>query len=207
MSNEESGTKFKVVFVGDSTVGKTSIIHNFLKLDMAPTSTLGAISSRIESEVNGTKIIMNVWDTAGQETFRNLVPVYAKGSNAAVIVFDQTKPETFEHVDNWFNYLREHVGNDLITCLVSNKSDLEAQIDFNDVYAWAAQHDVEAIRTSAKDGTNISTLFDTLSQKLYNLKQKNEEAAKQKEAEEAQPTVDINENKKNKHKESKGCCK
>ena len=208
--------KFKVVFVGDSTVGKTSIIRNFLKMDIEITSTLGATSSKIEATIEGKKIVMNVWDTAGQETFRNLVPVYARSSNAAVIVFDQTNKTSWEHVNEWYNYLSETVGNIYIT-LVANKSDMDCVIDLNDVYVWASEHKVELIRTSAKDGTNVDTLFDTLSQALfkrYNESKQEAQPSPQSEGEKEEKqdiALDTNQsnddtNGKSDNSHNKGCC-
>lgn len=198
--------KFKVVFVGDSTVGKTSLIHRFLHLDPATTSTLGATSTQIETTVQDQKLILNVWDTAGQDTFRNLVPVYAKNSQAAIIVFDQSNPASFDHVKDWFDYLHQHVGEELIICLAGNKSDLESKVDYNNVYQWTAENKVQLIRTSAKDGTNVETLFDSVSQELFRLF----ETEKSKQTEEVQNEVVLtqdDEDEKAEKKQKKGCCK
>jgi small GTP-binding protein len=179
MNADEQGPKYKVVFVGDSTVGKTSLIHSYLKQDVHPVSTLGATSTRIEAHIDSTTVILNVWDTAGQESLRNLVPVYAKGSQAAIIVFDQTNSNSFEHVKGWYNYIVEHVGSILI-CLAANKSDLPSEVDFNEVFVWAAEHKVEVVRTSATNGVNVDTLFETVSREL-------ERQNKEKKSESTEP--------------------
>jgi small GTP-binding protein len=163
---DEVFPKYKVVLVGDTTVGKTSLIHSFLKQDVNPVSTLGATSTRIEVPLDQGTVILNVWDTAGQESLRNLVPVYAKGSQAAIIVFDQTNPASYEHVSGWYDYIVEHVGP-IIICLAGNKKDLPGVVDFNDVFSWASDHKVEVVRTSAKEGVNVETLFETVARELY----------------------------------------
>ena len=203
--------KFKIVFVGDSTVGKTSIIRRFLKLEMDTTSTLGATSSKVETVIEGQKIVMNVWDTAGQDTFRNLVPIYAKNSNAAVIVFDQTNVTTWENVNKWYDYLINTVGQ-ISTILVANKSDMECKIDLNAVYLWASEHNIDIIRTSAKEGTNIETLFDNISQLLYKQHldslEKGSPKTEEKQQEEAEPapqTVQLSEEPEKKQ-QKKSCC-
>jgi small GTP-binding protein len=165
MNAVDQTPKYKVVFVGDSTVGKTSIIHSYLRQDVHPLSTLGATSTRIEARVDSGTVVLNVWDTAGQESLRNLVPVYAKGSQAAIIVFDQTNPNSFEHVKGWYNYITEHVGS-ILMCLAANKSDLPSEVDFNEVFIWAAEHKVEVVRTSATKGINVDILFETISREL-----------------------------------------
>ncbi|OHS95651.1 Ras family protein [Tritrichomonas foetus] len=211
LASEENAPSFKVVFVGDSTVGKTSIIHRFLHLDEATTSTLGATSTRVDTSYNNTPLIMNVWDTAGQDNFRNLVPIYAKGSQAAVIVFDQSKIESFEHVKDWYDYLNAHVQN-LRIVLAANKSDLQSEVDFNEVYNWAADHNIEMIKTSAKDGTNVEALFDTVAKQLYESLQetkKEAEAHKEDKREKVKEprTVNVTESDKSEKKSKGGCCK
>lgn len=207
----EDTPSFKVVFVGDSTVGKTSIIHRFLHLDEATTSTLGATTTRVDTQYENTPLIMNVWDTAGQDNFRNLVPIYAKGSQAAVIVFDQSKNESFAHVKDWYDYLNQHVQN-LSIILAANKSDLHSEVDFNQVYQWAAEHNIEMIKTSAKDGTNVEALFDTVAKQLYeSLKEKENENAKQAEngskKKDVHASNPIAQEKEEKNSKKNGCCK
>jgi small GTP-binding protein len=169
-------TAHKVVFVGDSTVGKTSIIHSFLKQDVNPVSTLGATSTPISVQLETETVNLNVWDTAGQDSLRNLVPIYAKNSEAAIIVFDQSNPSSYEHVSGWFDYLTENVGK-LIVCLAANKKDLACEVDFNAVFAWAAEHHAEVVRTSAKEGDNVVTLFETVARALERQKAEKKEEA------------------------------
>lgn len=197
---DDSLPKFKVVFIGDSTVGKTSLIHCFLRQDVKATSTLGATSTRVETTVEGQTIVINVWDTAGQESFKNLVPIYSKGTHAAVIVFDQTNTTSFEHVKDWYNFMMEQVGHIMIV-LAANKNDLPSKVDFNEVYAWAAEKQIEVIRTSAVERTNVDTLFDTVSRELYKMMQQVKEEPK--------ADVQLTEEPEHGKKEPKkgGCCK
>lgn len=210
MSDEE--LKFKIVFVGDTTVGKTSLIHRFLNLDPVNASTTGATSTRAETQVDGKTVVLNVWDTAGQETFRNLVPIYAKGSHAAIIVFDQSNQKTYDHVDGWYNYIREQVGDKTIICLAANKSDLPPVVPTETALSWAAEHNVEMMRTSASDGTNVETLFETVSRLLVQQNEKlmKEEAErKKKEAENNQVNIASDDYKNSKKKDDKkkdNCC-
>lgn len=209
MESEESSHRFKVVFVGDSTVGKTSIIYSHLNQTVASTSTLGATSTRIETTVEDQTIVLNVWDTAGQESFRNLVPIYAKGAQAAVIVFDQSNSESFDHTKEWYKYITDLVG-DIIICLAANKSDLPCAVDFNEVYSWASEHNMNVITTSALEGTNVDEVFGCVSRELFLKFVKND--AKSKEPEPEATAVKLEkeeENVQNETKSSKSgnCCK
>ncbi|KAH0792951.1 Ras family protein [Histomonas meleagridis] len=204
----DEAPKFKVVFVGDTTVGKTSIIQKYLNINQTITSTLGATSTRIDANFNDFDMIMNVWDTAGQDSFRNLVPVYAKGSHAVVIVFDVSNKSTYDHLNDWYNYLTQHVQH--FKCVVvANKIDKNCEINFEDAYSWASEHNAELIKTSAVDGTNIEAVFETISKLLYErFHEKNdvETTEKGEEKKEKEPDatkeVDINQ----KEKEKKGGC-
>jgi small GTP-binding protein len=161
----DDAPKYKVVFVGDTKVGKTSLIHSYLKQSLHVVSTLGATSTRIEVVLPSGTVILNVWDTAGQEGLRNLVPVYAKGSHAAIIVFDQSQPLTYENVRGWHDYIIQNVG-EIVIAVAANKSDLEAKIDFNELFQWANEHAVEVTRTSAIEGTNVEALFESVAERL-----------------------------------------
>lgn len=211
----EDNPTFKVVFVGDTTVGKTSIINKFVNLEQVTTSTLGATSTHVHHVYQDFEMEMNVWDTAGQESFRNLVPVYAKGAQAVVIVFDQAKASSYEHLSNWYDYLKQNVSN--FRCVVAaNKEDLEPVIDMNDAYGWAESHSAEFVRVSARDGTNISMLFDVIAKQLYELYTAQKEAADcggdttGAEAEDttavSAPTNTVDINREEEKKGKKGCC-
>ena len=198
---------YKLVFVGDTKVGKTSIINYYIKRDASPTtSTLGATSTRIETKWDNRTITMTVWDTAGQETFRNLVPVYAKGSHAAVIVFNQHSVKSWTSVPGWFEYLQTVENTDgLVLVLVANKSDKEAKVDMNEVYAWASGKNIEVVRTSAIQGLGVDSIFETVAKELA----KKEDEAKEKRVEETKKeatkeSVEINQPQGEKQK--KKCC-
>jgi small GTP-binding protein len=202
---DEVSPKYKVVFVGDAQVGKTSLIHSYLKQDVNPVATLGATSTRVETKVDDTTVLLNVWDTAGQESLRNLVPVYAKGSNAAVIVFDLQNTISYDHVQGWYDYIIQNVG-EIVICLAANKSDLPEKVDYNEVFQWAADHHVEVTRTSAKDGVNVEALFETIAREL---EKKAKPSKSQTKVEEEPKPIELEQPKaKIETKPTKGgCCK
>ena len=113
--------KYKLVFIGDQSVGKTSIISRFMydQFDNHYASTIGIdfVSKSVPVD-NGT-VRLQLWDTAGQERFRSLIPSYIRDSQVAVIVFDITSRESFDSTTKWISDVRAQRGNDVIIVLVS----------------------------------------------------------------------------------------
>ncbi|VDO83732.1 unnamed protein product [Haemonchus placei] len=120
-------TRAKVVVVGSSGVGKTSVIyrHRFGNRSAPFTSTIGASFVECEVEANNENISLQIWDTAGQERFRCMVPMYMRNSAAAIIMYDITNRQSFEDVDKWAEELRKCCGiSDPLVVLIGNKCDL-----------------------------------------------------------------------------------
>ncbi|KIH66716.1 Ras family protein [Ancylostoma duodenale] len=120
-------TRAKVVVVGSSGVGKTSVIyrHRFGDRSAPFTSTIGASFVECEVETSYENISLQIWDTAGQERFRCMVPMYMRNSVAAIIMYDITNRQSFEDVDKWSEELRKCCGiADPVVVLIGNKCDL-----------------------------------------------------------------------------------
>ena len=116
----------RVALCGDSNTGKTSIINKFVLKDAEVESTIGC--SFVEAEIvnsQNQKINLHITDTAGQEKYKALMPIYFKDINVFIIVFDLTKIETFNHVIYWKDEIRNHGPADSVIILVGNKNDLE----------------------------------------------------------------------------------
>jgi small GTP-binding protein len=161
----ESKRRYKVVLVGDSGVGKTSLIHSYLNDDHTFRPTLGATSRCVETVVGDEKIVLNLWDTAGQDNLRNLVPVYARGSHAAILVFDLSNPTTYLHVPAWHDYIVKHVG-DVLIWVVGNKADLPIQVECDAALAWASGRGISLTCTSAQTRENVQELFESVAREL-----------------------------------------
>uniref|UniRef100_A0A7S0I5Y7 Uncharacterized protein n=1 Tax=Phaeocystis antarctica TaxID=33657 RepID=A0A7S0I5Y7_9EUKA len=165
--------KYKLVFIGDQSVGKTSIISRFMydQFDTHYASTIGIdfVSKSVPVD-NGT-VRLQLWDTAGQERFRSLIPSYIRDSQVAVIVFDLTSRESFASTAKWILDVRAQRGTDVIIVLVGNKTDLasERQVSSAEIEARASEQDILFIETSAKEGFNIKLLFRRLATALPNL--------------------------------------
>lgn len=173
---EISKKSFKTVFIGDSSVGKTSIVTRLCKniFNENNHSTIGAsfmtydLTYKTESGAN--KVRFEFWDTAGQERYNSITPLYLRGAHLVLIVFDLTDRKSFETIKTkWIRMCLNNLDNNYICCLLGNKSDLynrciknkevenyikECNFNFN--------NDIYYYETSAKTGENIKKCFEDL---------------------------------------------
>ncbi|KAJ6712000.1 GTP-BINDING PROTEIN RAB6 [Salix purpurea] len=164
--------KYKLVFLGDQSVGKTSIITRFMydKFDNTYQATIGIDFLSKTMYLEDRTIRLQLWDTAGQERFRSLIPSYIRDSSVAVIVFDVASRQSFLNTSKWIEEVRSERGSDVIIVLVGNKTDLveKRQVSIEEGEAKARDLNVMFIETSAKAGFNIKfqpdiVLMSTLS--------------------------------------------
>nr|AAZ66935.1 117M18_16 [Brassica rapa] len=171
--------KFKLVFLGDQSVGKTSIITRFMydKFDTTYQATIGIdfLSKTMYLEDRTLRLQLCLWclicafqDTAGQERFRSLIPSYIRDSSVAVIVYDVANRQSFLNTSKWVEDVRTERGNDVIIVLVGNKTDLvdKRQVSIEEGDNKARDFGVIFIETSAKAGFNIKPLFRKISAAL-----------------------------------------
>ena len=158
----------KVIFIGDSSVGKTSIITRFTHNAFNPSysSTIGIdyFSKTItRKDAENTQIQLHIWDTAGQEKFRSLVPAYIRPSTVAILVYDITLRQSFEDIQQWHQMVLNCADPAFI--LVGNKVDLEAEraVTIEEGKKCASQMHAQFIETSATEPINIDELFDIVS--------------------------------------------
>ena len=113
-------------------------------------------------------IILNLWDTAGQERFKSLIPSYIKDSAVAIVCYDITSHESFQHVEKWIEDARALREDDVLLILVGNKLDLEdrRQVTTEEAQAYADKMNLMFFETSSKTGHNIKHLFNELAKKL-----------------------------------------
>uniref|UniRef100_A0A7S0ISG8 Uncharacterized protein n=1 Tax=Calcidiscus leptoporus TaxID=127549 RepID=A0A7S0ISG8_9EUKA len=165
--------KYKLVFVGDQAVGKTSIISRFMydTFDNHYSSTIGIDFVSKSVPVDDGTIRLQLWDTAGQERFRSLIPSYIRDSHVAVVVFDLTSRASFEATSKWIEDVRAQRGNDVVLVLVGNKTDLDdkREVTAAEIEAKASEEQIMFIETSAKDGFNVKLLFRRLATALPSL--------------------------------------
>ena len=167
--------EYKVVMIGDTFVGKTSLVNRYWgqQFNSNETPTIAAsyiqVPSEIEDEKNNTKVLvkLNIWDTAGTEKFQCLVPLYARTADSLVIVFDITNPSSFEGAKKWYAKVIEDTGCTPISVLCANKSDLVKDSDLQIYKEWADANHIIFKVTSARTGENVKETFQELAQKLY----------------------------------------
>jgi len=171
---------FKIVIIGDAAVGKTSLINRFVgakfKEDYRPTLGANLLRQNVEIEVDAKQFLCTlvIWDIAGQSRFELIRSLYFKGSVAGCLVYDCTRPTTFENIKNiWLNELLINTGSTLSFVLIGNKIDLkDSQSVLKEEGMELAQeiNATEFIETSAKTGENVIHAFKSLSiQILKNL--------------------------------------
>ncbi|KAM4739727.1 ras-related protein Rab-6B isoform X1 [Xiphophorus maculatus] len=162
--------KFKLVFLGEQSVGKTSLITRFMydSFDNTYQATIGIdflsktmyLEDRTRS-LSEPQVRLQLWDTAGQERFRSLIPSYIRDSTVAVVVYDITNVNSFQQTSKWIDDVRTERGSDVIIMLVGNKTDLadKRQITIEEGEQRAKELSVMFIETSAKTGYNVKQLF------------------------------------------------
>ncbi|KAF8192424.1 P-loop containing nucleoside triphosphate hydrolase protein [Pholiota molesta] len=126
-SRYDQGIDSKIVIMGNSGVGKTSLLYRYTQNRFDPkntTSTSGAFFVTKKVYVNGLKVRLQLWDTAGQERFRSMAPMYYRGANAALLLYDITNASTFEDIRGWLEELKKNCPPELIIYIVGSKADL-----------------------------------------------------------------------------------
>ena len=173
----------KVILVGDSSVGKTTIISRYLNLyNPNPISTTGASYSVKETLFeNNIKISFEIWDTAGQEKYRSLNKIFYNNSNICFLVFDITERQSFDNILNfWYKEVFEYnnnnySSNNILFGVIANKIDLEKDINVkvDEIKNFSNKIGADYILASAKNGIGINEIFNKLGKKFIEQNQKN----------------------------------
>ncbi|KAF1384887.1 hypothetical protein PFLUV_G00124850 [Perca fluviatilis] len=154
--------KFKLVFLGEQSVGKTSLITRFMydSFDNTYQATIGIDFLSKTMYLEDRTVRLQLWDTAGQERFRSLIPSYIRDSTIAVVVYDITNLNSFQQTSKWIDDVRTERGSDVIIMLVGNKTDLadKRQVSVEAAERKARELNVMYIETSAKAGYNVKQI-------------------------------------------------
>jgi len=161
----------KVVLLGDTGVGKTSLALRFVQDSFTSRTapTVGASFLTKVLLVEDCKIKLRLWDTAGQERFRSLAPMYYRQACAAVIVFDITRDDSFHKMCDWVRELQINLAEEIILIVVGNKIDLDALRKVSKQSAEEYARSIGALKyveASAKTGEGIEEIFLNIAQKL-----------------------------------------
>ena len=200
---------FKLIFIGDSSVGKSCLTTKAVKNNFEEyyQATVGFEFLTFNMKVNDKVIKLQIWDTCGQEMYKSLISNFYRNSSLAVLVYSIDSKESFIHVENWLNDLKSQANEDVRIILVGNKADLESErkVSKEEGEKYKLDNNLDFfMETSAKTGKNARNVLIEASKILYNdylkLEQnmnKVEEPTKKKEGTRnlAQPI-----------KKEKGCC-
>ncbi|EFJ13202.1 rab family GTPase [Selaginella moellendorffii] len=172
---------FKVVLIGDSAVGKSQLLSRFARdeFTLESKSTIGVEFQTRTISVDGKTIKAQIWDTAGQERYRAVTSAYYRGAVGAMLVYDITRKQTFEHVARWLEELRNHADNNVVIMMVGNKSDLSNSrtMSVEEGREFSEKEGLYFMETSALDSTNVETAFTTVLTEIYKIVSKKSLAA------------------------------
>jgi len=164
----------KIIFLGDAGVGKSSIVQRFCNdkfQDKYDTTIGGAFFQKKITLKDNKSIKLQIWDTSGEEKFRNMIHLYFNGAQGAIFTYDVTNLESMEKLDHWINTLKENCDkNEMILCLAGNKCDMDnnqRKVSYGKGKEFANANNLIFFETSAKMDIGVKELFKTMAQKLY----------------------------------------
>ena len=180
---------FKILLIGDSGVGKSSILHRFVD-DLYTTthiSTIGVDFKIKTLELDGKIIKLQIWDTAGQERFRTITQSYYRGAHGIFVVFDLTHLESFRNIKYWIQEIEKYNNNSADIILIGNKSDIpeHRKVSNCEINNFCSNfNNISYLETSALNNFNIEKMFIDISIKIRsrtnNIRQNKENIKHQK---------------------------
>ncbi|XP_067284737.1 ras-related protein Rab-19-like [Pseudorasbora parva] len=162
---------FKIILIGDSNVGKTCLVQSFKtgQFSERQQNTIGVDFSVRTIDIDGRRVKMQVWDTAGQERFRTITQSYYRSAHGAMIAYDISRRDTFVSVQRWVHELQQFGAANVLTALIGNKRDLEAEreVRFEEACKLAeAKGMLAAVETSARDAWSVEEAFVMMARQL-----------------------------------------
>jgi len=161
---------FKLLLVGDSGVGKSSLLLRFTDNIFSGSfiATIGVDFKIKTVDLNGSNVKLQIWDTAGQERFRTITSSYYRGSHGIVVVYDVTNPDSFMNVRKWIREVDRYVNGGVQKILVGNKCDLvgERKVTFEEAKELSDELGLIYLETSCKTSINVNIAFEQLGKKI-----------------------------------------
>ena len=205
---EEDVPHFKLIFLGDQYVGKSSILNRFYQDKFEPDyqATIGLDFHSKNVNLNGNTIRLLLYDTAGQEKFKSLIPMYIRDANIILVVYDITNKDSFLHTEHWVNETKDLKREDAIFVLVGNKIDLEENraVTQKEAEDFANEKGFLFFEVSAKTGEQIQELFEN---KLFPEMSRKFNIGEEEEEENGEQNQGVKLNEPNiQDKKKGGCC-
>lgn len=197
---------FKLLIIGDSGVGKSSLLLRFADNTFSGSyiTTIGVDFKIRTVEIGGEKVKLQIWDTAGQERFRTITSTYYRGTHGVIVVYDVQSAESFVNVKRWLHEIEQNCDS-VNRILVGNKDDSPDKkvVETTDAQKFANQINVSLFETSAKDNKNVEEMFTEITRQVLQTKKNSQNASNS-----PSDTVKIQKDRKKKKKGGKdgGCC-
>ena len=175
LGNSIMTLRYKLVFVGDISVGKTAVVNRFIKnnfsgeydvkkinfLNLNLQATIGVDFAAKNIEYKNNSLKLQIWDSAGQERYKSLIPSYVRGSSIIFILFDVSNKSTFTNIINWIHFIKQINTEESVLILCGNKIDLPRQVSTNEAKSLAEKENMFYFETSAKNGEGINNMMYT----------------------------------------------
>lgn len=162
---------FKYIIIGDTGVGKSCLLLQFTDKRFQPVHdlTIGVEFGARMINIDGKQIKLQIWDTAGQESFRSITRSYYRGAAGALLVYDITRRDTFNHLASWLEDARQHANPSMTIMLIGNKSDLshKREVSTEEGERFAKEHGLVFLETSAKTAHNVEEAFINTARKIH----------------------------------------
>ena len=206
-NNQEYDYLFKLLLIGNSSVGKSSLLVRFVddvwEENFVP--TIGVDFKLKTLDVNGKKVKLQIWDTAGQERFKNITASYYRGGNGVLVVYDITDRDSFTNLTSWLIEIEKNANKNVFKLLIGNKNDLESErkVTTEEGKEFADSNGMKFIETSAKTADKVYEAFELLTQEIIKNNLNKDKVITNKGTErkiELNKGADLNKKKK------EGCC-
>ena len=204
---------FKIVLIGDTSVGKTNILSKYLtdEFDAKSKATVGVEFGVKNFKIENNIVKVQIWDTAGEERYRSITNAYYKGAKGSLLVYDITNKKSFENVEKWISDLKANADEDISMILLGNKTDLEDKrvVTTEEGKNKAEFYNLTFMETSALNGNNIQEAFNELIMDVYKRNHELLENQAKVEIIRDKKTIELDkgeDNNTDEVKEKKWCC-
>ena len=206
-NNQEYDYLFKLLLIGNSSVGKSSLLVRFVddvwEENFVP--TIGVDFKLKTLEIDGKKVKLQIWDTAGQERFKNITASYYRGGNGVLVVYDITDRDSFTNLTSWLIEIEKNANKNVFKLLIGNKNDLESErkVTTEEGKEFADSNGMKFIETSAKTADKVYEAFELLTKEIIKNNLNKDKVITNKATErkiELNKGADLNKKKK------EGCC-